>query len=206
MNNLKVKRLEVGEMKSNCYLLSDLKEEVVLIIDPGEDTEYIQNNLIDTGFVPTAILLTHGHFDHILRAEELRVSYDIPVYLNKKDNFLVENMLSSANRFTYAGPALKLSNYRELKGEYKFFNNNVEVIHTPGHTPGSVSLYFKEANYLFVGDLMFEGGGVGRYDFSYSDRERLFNSIDTIMELPEETRVFPGHGKPTTIEALKYYF
>ena len=150
------------------------------------------------------ILATHGHFDHIMAANELQLAYNIPFIIHKSDEFLVKRMSNTAKHFIGENDALepKISAYIdktiELKKE-KWF----EVIETPGHTPGSVCFYNKINNFLIAGDLIFEAGGVGRTDYQYGDSDILMRSIKDILKLPEATTIYSGHGSVFTIADFK---
>lgn len=193
---IKVKRLEVGQLKTNCYLATDVKSKKTLIIDPGDDADLIIQTISDERTKPTKIIATHGHFDHVMAAYELQLAYRIPFLINQRDEFLLNNMRSSAKYFLSVdpGPPPKIDGYLKRShvsaGEHVF-----KVLETPGHTPGSVSLYDKEEKVLFSGDLIFEGGAVGRTDFKYSNHEDLENSIKKLSSLSDNTRVLAGHGK-----------
>ena len=173
--------LIVGSMATNCYIVDGI------IIDPGDDAEYIMDHVKN----PKMIIATHGHFDHIMAAYALQQAYNIPFYIHSDDMFLLKTMRSRAMHFLGlkdVDPPPTPTPIREI-----------EFIHTPGHTPGSICLKFGDA--LFVGDTIFADGAVGRTDFSYSDREKLDQSIQTILSYPKNTKLYPGHGEETTVEA-----
>lgn len=200
---LKIERLEVGQMKANCYIVFDEEEKNALIIDPGDDGDYIIRRIADLEVNPVCIAATHGHFDHILAAEELRLAYGIPFIIHPEDEFIVEYASKSAQHYLGYKDAL-------TPQIDKYFNDNdllkkfdIEILETPGHTPGSVSLYSHESDIVFVGDLVFSDGNIGRTDFKYSSILNLTGSLNKILALPSATRVFSGHGKPTTIKALR---
>lgn len=199
---MQVKRIKVGPLSTNCYLISSKKN--VLIIDPGDDYELVYNEIKKVDKKPAAIIATHGHFDHLLAVNELKLAFDIPFYLHKKDEELLKWMRRSSIRYTKIdpGPAPRVDKYLKT-GEMKIKDFKFKTIHTPGHTPGSVSLHFKKQKVLFVGDLIFEGGGVGRYDLPYANEEELFKSIERVLKLPKDTAVFSGHGEETTISNFK---
>lgn len=189
-------------MDSNCYLVIDEKSREVLIIDPGDDADYIQRIISDEELKPVMIIATHGHFDHILAVTELKLTYNIRFLMSRDDEFLLSRVRSSAEYFTKANDVLPkptIDSYLTGATPVSVGKMQFEVIKTPGHTPGSVSLYFKKENALFVGDLIFKSGGIGRYDFEYCSKDDLIKSIRNIIKLPENTIVYPGHGDPTTI-------
>ena len=196
---LKIRRLPVGQLQTNCYLVN--AGEHAIIIDPGDDADYIQRIISDLEVKPTQIIATHGHYDHILAAGELKLAYSIPYLMHKKDVFLLKRMRSSARHFSgiSAGPEPKVDKYLDEGGKLTLNNQLLTVIETPGHTPGSVSLYAKSAKSVFVGDTIFAGGGVGRTDFDYSSLSDLQKSIKRLLKLPAATVVYCGHGEETTI-------
>ena len=206
---IKIEKLVVGSLGTNCYLLADNLSEEAIIIDPGDDAEYIIQKILDLGLKPKAILATHGHFDHILASAEIQEAFNIPFYISKKDLFLVKSLTNRASRWLerkiveYPPKALILNNEikKQLKNKYDF-----QVIETPGHTPGSLSFYLKSINSLFSGDTIFSNGAYGRYDFSYSNKSDLAKSIKRILKLPDKTGILPGHGKKTNIKNEKIHY
>ena len=198
---MKIKKLIVGQLESNCYIVSDDNNEA-LIIDSGDDADYIQRTIADEELKPVKIIATHGHFDHMLAVTELKLAYNVPFLMSKDDEFLLSRMQSSVEYFTGANdiaPTPKIDSYLTGPNPVNVGNRRFKVIKTPGHTLGSVSLYCKGEKVLFVGDLIFAGGGIGRYDFDYCSKGNLIKSIKTILKLPDDVAVYPGHGESTTI-------
>ncbi len=186
---MEIKTIGVGELQTNCYLVIDEETSNCLIIDPGEDADFITSEILSLKLNPQAILLTHGHYDHVLACLELKLNFNIPIYLNPKDSFLYQKAASSASHFSHSS-ALKQPSTLPLPKSITLGTNTLTVIPTPGHTPGSVCFY--SAPHLFVGDTIFENG-VGRTDFAYSSAQDLKESINHILSLPEETLIYPGH-------------
>lgn len=178
---MNIETLVVGSMATNCYIAGDI------IVDPGDDAEYIMSQL---KVAPKMIVATHGHFDHIMAACAIQLAYNIPFYIHEEDIFLLKNMQSSARHFL----GLKDIDPPPVPTPIK----DIPFIHTPGHTPGSICLKFGKT--LIVGDTIFAGGGVGRTDFSYSEPLKLVESISRILSYPADTRLLPGHGEETTIK------
>jgi len=198
---LQVISLTVGQLQTNCYLIVDKSSRDALIVDPGDDADYIIRIISDHQCKPVKIIATHGHFDHILAAAELKLAFKIPFYIRGEDNFLVDRMKTSADHFlgiTTSEPA-KVDGF--LKSKVTWGKSTMEIIHTPGHTPGSISLYSKEEKILFCGDLLFAGRSVGRTDFAYSSQKDLEKSLKRVFQLPGETEVYPGHGEPFKLQS-----
>lgn len=179
-----MEKLVVGVMATNCYLIDDM------IIDPGDDAEYIMSHIDEK---PTKIVATHGHFDHIMSAFALQQAYNIPFYIHPDDIFLLQNMRSSAMHFLGLKDVDPAPNPTPIE--------NIRFIHTPGHTPGSICLEFEDG--IIVGDTIFAGGAVGRTDFSYSSKKDLESSIERILSYSKHTKLFPGHGESVTIDVWK---
>lgn len=190
---MEVITLKVGEMGTNCYLVSNHETSEAVIIDPGEEGDYIATSIIENKLIPKAIILTHGHYDHCLAALELKINFNLPIYLHPKDIFLYEKASSSARHFSGIRiPHLPPIDHQMDDGEViAIGDEKLSVIHTPGHTPGSVSL--SAAGFLFSGDTLF-ADGVGRTDLSYSSPTDLKKSLLKISKFPPETTVYPGHG------------
>lgn len=200
---MKINTLEVGSLKTNCYLVSSDNE--VGIIDPGDDADLAIRTIQSSGDKPVWIALTHGHFDHVLAATELSLAFNIPVYINSDDKFLLKRAKDSAEHFlgVYADPFLIKTKDLKKGMKLKIGGEYLEVIETPGHTPGGVSLYSKKNKALFCGDLIFDRGTVGRTDFKYASSEELEKSIKKVMKLPGGIVIYPGHSDPTTVSSHK---
>jgi hydroxyacylglutathione hydrolase len=189
-----VERLVVGQMASNCYLLLDQKTKDAIIIDPGDDAQYIIEKLETFKAKLKAIIATHGHFDHIMAGFELQHTYQIP--------FLVKRMGESAEYFlgiTRSDPAPIVSGTFEDKATISYGDISLSVIQTAGHTPGSVCFRLNSQPILFVGDTIFADGGVGRTDFQYSDPKKFNLSLKKIFAYGNDTVLYPGHGDETTV-------
>lgn len=188
--------LQVGQLQTNCYLAVDQSTRKTLIIDPGDDADYIQRILKDRNCIPEKIISTHGHFDHCLAAEELKILLGVPYLIHQSDRFLLHNITSSVKHFLHFNSETEVHADSYLKGEqvFKLGPNKIEIIETPGHTPGSISLHFRSEKKLFSGDLLFFNGGIGRTDFSYSNHDKLQKSVKKIFTLDDNTIIYPGHG------------
>ena len=201
---MKIETLVVGQLQTNCYLVWDNKVGEGIIIDPGDDADYIINKLRDFKITPKAILATHGHFDHLLAVNELKLAFKIPFLLHQKDLPLLKHMRESTIHFTGqdVGPSPKVDIFLKKGDLIKFGKEKLKVIETPGHSPGGVGFYSKDRGVLFSGDTIFSGS-VGRTDFSYSSEDALQKSIKKILKLPLDTRILPGHGPETSVHEFR---
>lgn len=195
--SVEVKRLRLGDMMTNCYLVS--KDEYVLIIDPGDEPERVMETIRQRNQKPVAILLTHGHFDHTGAVERLRKEYGILVYAHEQEKQVLENPGYSLTQMT-GDPYTISADYYMTDGETMNISGmEFQVIHTPGHTPGGCCFYFKAEKMLFSGDTLFCQSR-GRTDFPGGSESALIRSIkEKLCILEEDTVVFPGHEEETTI-------
>jgi len=195
---MNIYKYSLGQMQSNCYIVSF--DDKCVIIDAGDSADFILNEIISKKLKPNAILATHGHFDHLLAAGEMQLSYNIPFYISKKDSFLLKRAKETADYYLgFKNDVIKIKNIKDINSkEIKIKNLTIKVIKTPGHTPGSVCFYIEKEKLLFTGDTLFKAG-IGRYDFSYSSKKNIVQSIIRLYSLPDDVIVFPGHGDKTTI-------
>jgi len=204
---MKIERLVVGQLKTNCYLAYCSETQEAVIIDPGDDADFIIRKIQDLQLKPKFIIATHGHFDHVLAITELKLIFKIAFLMNKKDLFLIKRADKTAQYFTGAVDVLAIPPDKNLiEGEKIVFGRQkLKVIETPGHTPGSISLYaFGKPGILFSGDTLF-AQGLGRTDFAYASSTEIEKSLKKLLALPSKTRVFPGHGPETTIGKEKKF-
>ncbi|WP_099301274.1 MBL fold metallo-hydrolase [Bacillus sp. Marseille-P3800] len=195
------KQIPLGPIQTNAYVLYNDKKEAV-IFDPGGDAEAFIHWINNEQLNPLAILLTHAHFDHIGAVDEVRNAFDIPVYLHTEEHtWLGDPSLNGSSRLTdRALTTAKPADYDlEDETELTIGSFTFSLLHTPGHSPGSVSFYYKEEAILFSGDVLFQQG-IGRTDLHGGNHAQLLSSIHhKILPLPEETTVASGHGPLTTI-------
>jgi len=166
------------------------------------------NKISDLSLNPKAVLATHGHFDHILAVTELQLAYNVPFYAHRGDAAIVSRMKSTAKYWTNleTDPAPKIDKPLVPNKKIKVGNLSLEIIHTPGHTPGSVCFYRSEDNILFSGDTIFADGNYGRTDLAGGDAKKLKESILEILSLPDETTIYSGHGEKTNVRKEKYFY
>lgn len=202
---MKIRKYSLGELQANCYFVINKKNEC-LIIDPGDAGSFILEEIQRSKLKPQAILATHGHFDHLMAVGEIQQSFpNVSFYFNKKDLFLLKRLKKTADYFLGYEPVIlpikKIKNLYQIE-LLEIKNFKLQVIATPGHTPGSVCFYFQKEKILFSGDTLFKNA-IGRYDFSYSSKNQLIKSLKKIISLPEDVIVYPVHGEETTIKLAK---
>ncbi len=205
MSELKIGRMTIGMCQTNCYFLYREGQDEIIFIDPADRGEAIYDALKIKGFRVAAILLTHGHFDHIWGAEKLRELTGAKIYAYEEEKTVCQD--AYVNISAQAGRPCTIQPDEYLKdGEEKTIAGfTFQVIATPGHTMGSCCYYFKEDGVLISGDTLFEES-VGRTDFPTGSMSKLVRSIkEKLFVLPEETKVYPGHGEMTTIGKEKKY-
>ncbi len=197
---ISIKRMVVGNISTNCYLVNEDGLKECVIVDPGDNAEGIDAKIKESGSKPIAILLTHGHFDHIMAVPELKAKYpDIPVYAYKEEKVLLEDAKVNESNAYRRPTIIDGVHYLEDGEELKLLNVKWKVISTPGHTVGSCCYYIAEAGVLFSGDTLFDRS-YGRTDFATGDTRAIIHSIrDVLMQLPDDTNVLPGHESFTTI-------
>lgn len=202
---MKIEKLVVGQLQTNCYLVWDEKNGEGVIIDPADDADYIIRKIQDLELKPKLILATHGHFDHVLAVPELKLAFGIPFWMHEADLFLLKRSRETAKYFTggEADPPLMPNKFIKEGDLIGFGKEKLKVMETPGHSPGGVS--FLSRGVVFDGDTLFYRG-IGRYDFSYASKEDLFKSIEKLFKLLDKTVVYPGHGEETTIGEEKMRF
>ncbi len=197
----------VGLLGCNCTILGDPETKKAYIVDPGGDGFWIRERLAAHGLTPVAILITHAHIDHVVAAKELSDDYAIPVRLHADDKGLydmmeVQSQLLGLPRVETVPLGSPLVDRQEL-GD---LSTPLEVIHTPGHTPGSVCLLLNtETPLLLAGDTLFQGS-IGRTDLWGGNYQTIMQSLHgRLMKLPDNTEVIAGHGPDTTMAVEKRF-
>ena len=185
---LNIHTLTLGLYQTNCYIVHKEGSKQCIVIDPGYDAATILGRAALLGLEIEAILLTHGHFDHVGAVASLAADTDCRVFLKEEE-------LSLPGAMT-AGPLFYTDLY-DGTGMLSVANLDIKVLHTPGHTPGSVCLIIADA--MFSGDTLF-AGSMGRCDFPGSNIFDMRKSLKKLRELPGDYRVFPGHAEATTLE------
>ena len=191
-----IKTIPVGQLETNCYVVTNEETLHCVVIDPGDESNTILDYLEDNHLVCEAILLTHGHYDHVGAVEAVQEETGATVYLHEKD----DHRFSGDYHFPYSlpenGKNLHDGDVLELAGLH------FDVLGTPGHTRGGVT--FRCENALFTGDTLFKGS-CGRTDLPGGDMEEELQSLKKICSLPGEYEVYPGHMDPSTLERERMF-
>ncbi len=195
-----LKTLVVGPLAVNCYIIASGTTHEAAIIDPGDDAGKITAALQKDNLKLKYIILTHAHFDHAGAARELQDETGAQVMVHENDALLLKNTAAQAALFGMQTASPPKPDYFLKGGDgIKIGDVEMEVIETPGHTPGGISLYVKDAKVVFTGDTLF-WGSIGRTDLPGGDFNTIIHSLkDKLGRLPDDTKVYPGHGDDTTI-------
>ncbi|HEY8385581.1 MAG TPA: MBL fold metallo-hydrolase [Porticoccaceae bacterium] len=193
-----VKTFPVGPLQCNCSIIGDTLTGKALVVDPGGDAQLILNELDKLGLKVVGIIHTHAHLDHILAAGEIKQATGAPIHLHEEDMFLWDAVEDQCRRFGV--PPVKLPRPDQfLQDDHDLGCCGGVALHTPGHTPGSISFWFEEANTLVAGDTLFRGS-IGRTDLWGGSFEAIVASIrDRLYTLDDDAVVITGHGPSTRI-------
>ena len=199
-----IERLEVGVFAENCYIVGCEQTKAGFVIDPGDEVPEILKKIDALGLDIKSVLITHAHIDHVKELYRFKQIINVPILMHKDDQFLLDSLKMQAAAFGLSVSGVPQVNQYVTDGQlielgkYKF-----EILHTPGHSPGSVS--FKSDEVVFVGDVLFSGS-IGRTDLPGGNFEILINSIKSkLLPLGNEMIVYPGHGPSTTIGQEKNF-
>lgn len=198
--------LPVGMLQCNCSVLGDEESREGMVIDPGDDIPKILDILRRHGLKLTAIVVTHAHLDHIGGAQKLKAATGAPVYLNAGDEELARRLDVQAAWLGMEKPDPASIDVPARDGDkLSVGSTELLVLHTPGHTQGSISLWIPGENKVIAGDTLFRDS-IGRTDLPGGDGRQILHSIrEKLLALPEETLVVPGHGETTTIGREKRF-
>lgn len=201
-STLHIERWPLGELAANCYLVWSSTSQEAVVIDPADSGDFLSERILELQLKPTAILLTHGHFDHVLGAFEVKLNFDIPLWIHPQDVPILDQAQSSARHWLQreVGPVPRADHFLDPDTPLTLDTFSIKILESPGHTPGGVAFLIDTA--LFTGDTIFKEG-VGRTDFSYSSPTELERSIDRLLNLDPQLTVLPGHGETTTIGELQ---
>jgi hydroxyacylglutathione hydrolase len=198
--------LPVGMLQCNCSIFGDERTREALVVDPGDEIAQILEVLERHGLTVKSIVITHAHIDHIGGAQKLKQATGAPVYMNLNDSEL-QRMLDAQATWLGMPPVEQVEIDVPVKDGDKLLvgASEIQVLHTPGHTQGSISLFMPGEGKLVAGDTLFRDS-IGRTDLPGGDSKQIIRSIhEKLMPLPDETIVIPGHGENTTIGREKQF-
>lgn len=202
-----IKRMVFGSLETNAYVVSDEQSKTAVVIDPGAEAESIVKYIKSHALTLKAILLTHGHFDHVGAAEALKEHFDVPVIAHKEEAKLMEDPIKNLSKYMLGDDIIAHADTYIEEDEVIDFGNGLAFkgILVPGHSPKSICFYNQEAKIVFSGDTLM-AGSIGRTDLYDGHPDDLLKMITkNLLCLPEETVVYPGHGNETTIgHELRY--
>ncbi len=215
MAEIKIGRMVLGVCQTNCYFLYRAGEGEAIVVDPADNGDRIADALDRNGFRVAGILITHGHFDHILGCDALKQAANeeaakmgkepVKVYASQAEREILTDARLNLSKGMSGAYTMEADVYVKEGEEITIAGMTCKVIETPGHTAGGCCYYFEEAGLLISGDTLFQES-VGRTDFPTGSMSTLVRSIkDKLFVLPDETVVYPGHGDSTTIKLEKRY-
>lgn len=200
-----VKNFEVGPIGTNCYFLMNEDTKELVVVDPGGDGARLIREIRNLGYTPSAVLLTHGHFDHAMSAKELKDAFAVAVYAHEEEKETLENPMYNVSRMIGKMQKYEADIFVKDNEVLHLAGFSIKVLHTPGHTPGGVSYYVEEQKLVFSGDALF-CQSIGRTDFPNGSASQLIRSVsEKLLTLPDDVQVLPGHDQLTTIGFEKQY-
>jgi glyoxylase-like metal-dependent hydrolase (beta-lactamase superfamily II) len=199
---LKAAIIPVTPFQQNCTLLWDAETNVGAVVDPGGDLDRIESAIAEVGAKIEKILLTHGHIDHAGGADDLRKSLGVPIEgPHGADKFLLDNLEQQGRAYGIAAKKVTPDRWLEEGDVVTVAGHQFEVLHCPGHSPGSVVMVNRAQKFALMGDVLFQGS-IGRTDFPYGDHDALITAIKTkLFPLGDEFAFICGHGPTSTIGA-----
>lgn len=196
---MKIEKFVLGSMATNCYLLINEATKELVIVDPATCPEYLISHVKSNGYQPQAILLTHGHFDHVMGIDGWVKAFAIPVYLQEEEAEVLADPRLNLSQVFGSSYSYERVNCLEDGEILEVAGFKFQVIHTPGHTAGGCCYYEETEGILMSGDTLF-CRSVGRSDFPTGDMQTLVDSIkEKLFCLPEDVMVYPGHDRVTCI-------
>jgi hydroxyacylglutathione hydrolase len=198
--------LPVGMLHCNCSIFGDETTREAIVVDPGDDITDVQAILDRHQLKVTAIIITHAHIDHIGGADKLKAASGAPVYMNENDRFLSNNLAAQAGWLGIPTPNDPGIDVAARDGDVvSLAQASVHILHTPGHTPGSISLWIPSEKKVVAGDTLFRDS-IGRTDLPGGNYQQEIRSIrDKLLVMPDDSVVIPGHGANTTIGREKEF-
>ena len=203
---MKIGNFVLGPVGTNCYIAGNEETKEYCIVDPAACPPEFISYIKSAGFTVKAILLTHGHFDHIMGLDGMLKEFPVPVYAHEAEKKLLENAQLNASASMYGqGYTFSNAEYVSDGQELEIAGEKIRAIYTPGHTIGGCCYYIPEETVLFSGDTLFRTS-IGRTDLPTGSMGQLVRSVkEKLFVLPEETRVYPGHMDETSIGYEKKY-
>ncbi|MBU0579309.1 MBL fold metallo-hydrolase [Patescibacteria group bacterium] len=192
---MQIETFSLGQLATNCYLAWCEKTREAIVIDPADEGGFISEKILELDLKPVAIIITHGHFDHLLGLLELKLNFSqVPIMMYEADLFLVKSAKKRTQHWLkmQVDPVPIPDIFLKEGDKIKFGQETLTVLHTPGHTPGSICLYNDGA--IFTGDTLFAGGVIGRTDLSYSSPKHMSQSLTKVKELLGSKQMYAGHG------------
>jgi glyoxylase-like metal-dependent hydrolase (beta-lactamase superfamily II) len=199
-----IERIVVGTLMENAYLAADQESKIGMVIDPGDEPEKIAARVNELQLTVDTLVCTHGHVDHVGAVESLKTQLGARFYLHRADEIYLPHTAEQARLYGMSeSENPRVDTYIKNGDRLPLGAQALEVIETPGHSPGSVILV--GGGHAFVGDLIFSGS-IGRTDLPGGDYEAMMASLELVLRrLPEETKIYPGHGEPTTLAVERRY-
>jgi glyoxylase-like metal-dependent hydrolase (beta-lactamase superfamily II) len=206
MSDFRIKTCLVGGFGTNCYVLYRESIQRAVIVDPGADGAYILDICRELSLIPEAILLTHGHFDHILAVKDLKEAFpDVKIYAGEMEKEMLADTNSNLSSYFGKKCTVYADVYEKDSAIFSLAGMTFQVLFTPGHTAGSVCYLIESENLLISGDTLFLES-LGRTDCPTGNQYMILNSIkERLFALPDDILVYPGHGEETTIGHEKAY-
>lgn len=206
VDQMKIEKFVIGMVSTNCYLVSNEETKECFIVDPGTFRAEIVSHIRKNGLMVKAILLTHGHFDHIMGIDGFLKEFPVPVYAHEEEKLLLENsQYNASSMYEDGGYRFTGATYVTDGQMLEIAGMKIRVIYTPGHTIGGCCYYLEDEAVLFSGDTLFQES-IGRADLPTGSAGQLVRSVkEKLLVLPEEVTVYPGHEDMTTIAMERKY-
>ncbi len=202
---MRIKKFVIGMIGTNCYVVSNEKTKECFLVDPAVCTPEMISYIKEEGLQLQAILLTHGHFDHIMGIDDVRNEFPVQVYASEKEKEVLQDAGLNLSRAYGGGYTFSGATYVQDGQMLELAGMKIQVIEIPGHTIGGCCYYIAEEEVLFSGDSLFRAS-IGRTDFPTGSSSQLVRAVrDKLLVLPEDTMVYPGHMEETTIGYERKY-